>query len=291
MELYKRKEWLYRKYWTEGLSLSQIASICNVSWVTIRNHIKKHGIKTRDITDALRIRNGISNKLCDRNWLYCQYWKRRLSSRKIAELCSCDKATILRRLKAFDIPKRRFGEARRGVPASLESRKKQSNAQRGTACRNPETLKQINKKRRGKSHRELFGSEKAGVMRAVNSKKIKEKWKESGYREKVLKRLGQRPSKPEKVFDGFTPQVVRYVGNGQWWRTLSNGKHKNPDFKVSGQNKVIEVFGGRDFFHTKGEAQDLIKKYKQIGIDCLIIWEDEIYNHPDLVLDKTIDFL
>jgi len=94
---------------------------------------------------------------------------------------------------------------------------------------------------------------------------------------------------PEKIFNELTPDIIRFTGNRVWWRKLPNGKYKNPDFKVTGKNKVIEVFG--NYFHRNDNPQDLINLYKQIGIDCLVIWENEIYNQPQLVLEKVNDFI
>jgi len=95
--------------------------------------------------------------------------------------------------------------------------------------------------------------------------------------------------KPEKILDDITPNSIRYVGNRMWWRKLPNGKYKNPDFKVTGQNKVIEVFG--KYWHKNDETKELIDLYKQIGIDCLIFWENEIYNQQDLIKDKIEKFI
>ena len=49
LKLYKNEDWLRGKYEGEGLSTYQIAEICNVHRVTIKNHIDKFGItKGRD---------------------------------------------------------------------------------------------------------------------------------------------------------------------------------------------------------------------------------------------------
>lgn len=96
---------------------------------------------------------------------------------------------------------------------------------------------------------------------------------------------------PEKIFNELTPDIIRFVGNRIWWRKLPNGKYKNPDFKITGQNKVIEVFGGKDFYHTEKEASQLIGLYKEINIGCLIIWEDEINKQPEQVIHKVNNFM
>jgi len=107
--------------------------------------------------------------------------------------------------------------------------------------------------------------------------------------EKLLFASKQRPTQPEKVFDELTPSLVRYIGDRTWWRKLPNGQWKNPDFKVTGQNKIIEVFG--DWWHKNDDPQELINLYKTANLDCLVIWEHEIYKQPDKVIEKTIDFI
>lgn len=127
--------------------------------------------------------------------------------------------------------------------------------------------------------------------------RIKEKaiirWQNLSFRKRMSKILPKaneiKPNKLEKFFDDMTPPNIRYIGNGTWWRLLPNGKRKNPDFKVTGENKVIEVYG--DYWHRNDDPQELIDLYKQIGIDCLVIWENEIYNQPQLVLGKVNDFI
>lgn len=123
------------------------------------------------------------------------------------------------------------------------------------------------------------------------SKALLALWKEPNFVNNFLKKRNKRPTKPERVFDEMTPGEVAYVGDFTFWKTFLNGKNKNPDFKIKGQNKVIEIFGGKDFYHTEKEAIELVGLYKQINYDCLIFWENEIYNQPDKVLEKTIDFI
>jgi len=47
LKLYKNEDWLRGKYLGEGLSTYQIAEICNVHRVTIRNYLNKFGINKR----------------------------------------------------------------------------------------------------------------------------------------------------------------------------------------------------------------------------------------------------
>jgi very-short-patch-repair endonuclease len=114
-------------------------------------------------------------------------------------------------------------------------------------------------------------------------------WQNPIYIAKALKPIMKRPTKPEQIILQMMPTNLYYIGNGQWWRRLPNGKNKNPDFKVRGQNKVIEVFG--DYWHRNDNPGELINLYRQVGLDCLIIWEKEIKNNPEGIKQKIMNFI
>ena len=117
----------------------------------------------------------------------------------------------------------------------------------------------------------------------------KELWQDPKYIKKALKGTEKRPSSIEQLFENLMPNGIRYVGNRTWWRRLPNGKYKNPDFKVTGQDKVIEIFG--DYWHRNDNPDELIKLYKKANLDCLIFWEKEIRENPILVFNKVNNFL
>ena len=89
-----------------------------------------------------------------------------------------------------------------------------------------------------------------------------------------------KQTKPESIVSGilkfmFSPyEVFRYSGNSKFWIRLSSGKHRNPDFTNRFQNKVIEVFGR--YWHKPEEETKIIREYKQVNWDCLVIWDDDI---------------
>jgi len=99
----------------------------------------------------------------------------------------------------------------------------------------------------------------------------------------------KKPTYPERLFDSITSDIVQYVGNGTWWKKLSDGKNHNPDFKITGQNKVIEIFG--DWWHRRENPQELIDLYKQVGLECLVFWEHEVYNNQEETLEKVNQFI
>ena len=187
-------------------------------------------------------------------WLYQKYVIERLSTVKIANMCKTWPYQIRYWMVKFNIKRRTIGEAQIG-----------------------------NKRNFGKPH-----SQKARKQLSENLKKA---WKNPRFVKNFLRTREIRPNKLEKFFDFITPDNVRYVGNYKWWRKLPNGKYKNPDFKITGQNKVIELFGGKNFYHTEEEGVELIKLYSTIGIKCLIFWEKEVYENSQRVLNKVGDFI
>jgi hypothetical protein len=128
------------------------------------------------------------------------------------------------------------------------------------------------------------------------SKQMINRWKNPIFREKILTINSWTPNKPERIINMLTPEEVVYVGNRAWWRKLKikkNGEYieqsKNPDFKIKGQNKVIELYG--DYWHKNDNPDDLINAYKEVGFDCLVIWESEIYNELENTIEKISQFM
>ena len=193
---------------------------------------------------------------------------------------------------------------RLGKKHSLETRKKISEIQKGKK-QPPELVEKRARKLRGKT-RPPFSKK----WRENISKSVEKLWADQGYRKRMCKNrsevskrlcknadyynktlgiIAKPPTRPELIFNKLTPAEVEYVGNRKWWRKLPSGKYKNPDFKVRGQNKVIEVFG--NYWHRNDDPQELIDLYKTTGLDCLVIWEKEIYENLQEVFNKTIDFI
>lgn len=110
-----------------------------------------------------------------------------------------------------------------------------------------------------------------------------------------------------KVF-GLAPSgSLLFTGDGGWWRHLPRyGRNKNPDFIAFGPDavnpkkgvtRVVEAFG--DYWHSRmftGKApfeheQDLVDAYREVGIECLVLWESEVLSSPDEVRDRLAAFL
>lgn len=103
----------------------------------------------------------------------------------------------------------------------------------------------------------------------------------------------------EARFDELTLEHITYVGNGKFWRGLP-GSHRSvcPDFVVQPiklSKRVIEIFG---VYHhslklgiTKAEAERLkIADLKKAGLDCLIIWDDDLFANSEKELRRAEEF-
>lgn len=253
-KLYENKEWLEKKYVNEQLLTSEIAKLCNVKNCTIWRWLKKNNIK---------IRNSKENTM--------------LSIERLGHPLQGKEVSKKTREKISESQKQFY----KYNPSPFLGRKHSKESNEKNSESNKRWHKYHSHPLLGKTH-----SEEAKKKNSLSHKKL---WKDPEYVKRTLISYKRRPNKIETLLDGMTPENVRYIGNGAWWRKLPNGRYKNPDFKVTGENKVIEVYG--DYFHRNDNPQDLIVLYKQIGIDCLVIWENEINNQPQLVLEKVNVFI
>jgi hypothetical protein len=129
--------------------------------------------------------------------------------------------------------------------------------------------------------------QKMSLIRSVN---MYARWADPIARDKMIKSFGGiQQNNLERLFDDATANGIRYVGDGQWWRTLPNGHTKNPDFKVTGKKQIIELFG--DYWHRNDDVAKHIEAWWRAGYECLILWETDIKNDIDKVLDFVSDFV
>lgn len=97
------------------------------------------------------------------------------------------------------------------------------------------------------------------------------------------------PNRLEMMFDLWTPDSVRFVGDGVFQIRLANGKIKRPDFVVTGTNKLIEIYG--DYWHRGEDPSGLIGLYRLSGYDCLVLWESELRTDRENTLSRVAEFL
>jgi len=106
VEKYKDKEWLEKKYWNEGLSIVQIAKLCNMSCGAIWGILKRYNMPIRSCSDAALLfqKKKTGNiKHWDKNWLKEKYLKEKLNATQISKECGVNRRTIDKWLKKFNI--------------------------------------------------------------------------------------------------------------------------------------------------------------------------------------------
>lgn len=129
-----------------------------------------------------------------------------------------------------------------------------------------------------------YGVDHNWKIKSIRIKCVNTLEKRYGYRsvfsnEDIIKKalnkcLSKQPNKPETIILNIVGNKGWYSGNGSYWIRFKNGKNKNPDIKIHGVNKVIEHYGS--YWHRNDSSDEIIKLYKEVGYDCLVIWEYEL---------------
>lgn len=95
-------------------------------------------------------------------------------------------------------------------------------------------------------------------------------------------------NKLESFFNLMTSKSVRFTGDGRIFVKFKDGSHKNPDFMIDGTNVIVELYG--NYWHRDHDPNDLIQKYKEIGYNCLVFWEYDVYENIKTVLDAVAQY-
>ena len=115
----------------------------------------------------------------------------------------------------------------------------------------------------------------------------KKQWEDPEFAQMMFECLKKRPNIPEKELDTLFqlnfPNQIRYIGDGKFWVN-----RKNPDFKVNGEKKLIELFGS--YWHKSEDEEVRKSHFKKYGFYTLVIWEQELKN-PSQVVSKVNEFL
>ncbi len=242
--------------------------------------------------DSLSIGEERGKLYQNRDWLKDRYIKEKLNSVEIAKLADTQSNVIMVWLRRYKIALRPQGWWFKGKKRTKKEKNKMS-----------DTIKEGYKNGRivwnkGKERPEMKGENNANYGgKYTKLESVRNKISDANKGRKIgeeemqrrLKSWNRKPSGLEKFFDKITPRIVRYTGDGSWWRKLPNGKYKNPDFKIKGQNKVIELFG--DYWHRNDNPQELIELYNQLGLQCIVIWEHEVYKNKEGIMERVNKFI
>ena len=103
-----------------------------------------------------------------------------------------------------------------------------------------------------------------------------------------------RPTAPERAVIEICAEYglpLDYVGNGDLFVRYPGGSPMNPDFVgPKGARKCVEVFG--NYWHEPDEEQSRTDALARAGMDCLVLWESDIYNGaPESIAGRIADFL
>jgi 5-methylcytosine-specific restriction endonuclease McrA/predicted DNA-binding protein YlxM (UPF0122 family) len=104
---YRDEDWLREKYYEEGLTLSEMGSICGVTDACISDNMEKSGIERRGKSQAQKNRE--DERIYNKDWLEKQYLENKRSMYEIAEMTGVEASTILRSLRKNNIETRRKG--------------------------------------------------------------------------------------------------------------------------------------------------------------------------------------
>ncbi|MDP3983630.1 MAG: hypothetical protein Q8Q52_01315 [Acidimicrobiia bacterium] len=166
----------------------------------------------------------------------------------------------------------------------------------GITTANYPSIIEVQRERQGQSS-DKWSPEAKSKHSAYMSERNREMWQDPEMKERIAAKIseaiangryGRSPNNLESFFDEITSDDVRFVGDGSWWRKIDN-RHRNPDFKVTGQPKVIELFG--DYWHRDDDPEQVVKEYASAGLACLVFWESEVYEQTEDVLRRTEEFI
>jgi len=284
------KNILQQKYIVERKSTYQIARELNTTSTTIWHKLEKYNIQKRNISEAKKIQ-------IQRKFLYKEYIIKSKSTNDIAvELGICPH-TINNKLREFSIPIRNRSEATKYKPIWCTGLTKETDERLEKSG-----IKISKTKKRLFREGELNISEKTKKRMCIAAKR---RWEDPRYKEKAVKAIARaqhrRPNKPESFLDGiiqmFFPSHFTINVHGE---AILGGMI--PDWTgCNGQNQVILHHGL--YWHlykirkernnpslTKEDIEREDKaKYRELGYDCLVIWEDELKS-PEKVIDKIKNF-
>jgi len=160
------REWLYRKYWIEGKSMTQISGLLGCDPKTVQQALVKHEIPRRTRGEAnvgrelseetkrklSKARQGKRKytKLNDKLWLLQRYTVEDKTIKEIAKDIGCSYGAVQNAMVALNITRRKSGR-RVGTHLSNETKRKISTANKGRTC--PEDVKErLSKLNKGEKH-------------------------------------------------------------------------------------------------------------------------------------------
>jgi len=141
--------------------------------------------------------------------------------------------------------------------------------------------------------REKMSLARRGVPKTPEyKKKMRLKWQDSNFISKMITLWNTKPNKAELALLNLLKEICpnQFEYNGDFSLGISLNGYI-PDFvNINGRKQVIEFFGS--YWHQKpsrGE-KNRVKHYKEIGWDCLVVWDIELRN-PESLKQKIQAFV
>jgi transposase len=104
-------QWLKKKYQDEQLSCQDIADELGCADDTVLRALNRHGIETRELSEAVKIGQRKRFKKLDEDWLRQEYVEKEKSTKEISEGVDVSAATVRRWLRRYNISVRNHQEA------------------------------------------------------------------------------------------------------------------------------------------------------------------------------------
>lgn len=123
MHRLKDKDWMIEHYIDKAMSIDEIIKLVGCGKTTAHRWMKYHGIQTRTLTEAHRLKNPNLYKIEDRDWLFDQYVTQHKTPDAISEEFGIGGTTVVRYLDKHGISIRNVSSAKlKGALPLLEDK-------------------------------------------------------------------------------------------------------------------------------------------------------------------------
>jgi len=129
--------------------------------------------------------------------------------------------------------------------------------------------------------------------REIRIAPYRDMWKDPTVKNNWIRKLRRAANLRPNKLETLLGEILDKEFSGEWLYT-GNGLvtigGMIPDFtNINGHKTVIETFG--NYWHKDKNPQDRIDKYSVFGYSCIVIWEHELKDNPEFVVERIINFM